>query len=96
MGRSERVRYALHVMLNTGAVTPIAWNSNRNWHGRACAKSVKKWVETFEASCAPGKCNAHLGTRKVLSAVLVDTFCGGAPEETYCGYRVIASYKAGA
>jgi hypothetical protein len=77
MGRDVRVRYLVHEVLDGNrVVTPIAWNSNKNWDGPANAKNLVRKIRGFEESTKPGGVNEHLGPTKVLSAQLVDTFTG--------------------
>ena len=50
--------------------SPCEWRPK--YQGRPTAENLARDVATFEASCLPGGCNAHLGPMTVLSAKITD------------------------
>ena len=72
MGRSRTPAYRLELAIDNGIATPSGWDVGGKYgKGKPTAENVTKYVKAFEASCAPGGCNEHLGRTTVLRAKLV-------------------------
>jgi hypothetical protein len=88
MGRSTTPPYRLELEIPGFYTTPSCWRVKAQYqipgYGKPTAANLQKHVEGFEASCAPGGCNQHLGTRKVRAARIVNQFTA----------EVVATYAA--
>ncbi len=76
MGRSRKVTYGVHYVVDRAMWTPGEWRAtskvNAPGYGRPTDENLKKHCMFVEASSLPGGCNDHLGVTKILSAYIVD------------------------
>lgn len=62
----QPTKYQVTVTVPGRHYSPASWNCKRN--GRPTEASLRKYVESFEASTRPGGVNAHLGIEVVARA----------------------------
>lgn len=82
MGRSTTPTHAVRMVVPGFAYSPAAWPTKH--HGRPTDATLAEYVTEFEASCAPGGCNAHLGPQRVTRASVIRQSTGA----------LVASYTA--
>lgn len=78
MGRSVTPKYVFEIetfLSRAGKVrhTSMIW---RKEYGRPTVANLDKWVTSYEESCKPGGCNAHLGVDPVVSAKIRLNYAG--------------------
>lgn len=88
MGRSVKVRFVVRMSQSPlpGATTsytePTAWPTK--YAGRPSDANLAAYIAKYEESTRPGGVNAHLGSRVVFKAEVVDQETG-AVRATYRG-----------
>ncbi len=67
MGRTSKPKYVWELHARGTVMTPAAWRVKTQYgakgHGAPTAANLEKAVKAYNASLAPGECNAHLGER---------------------------------
>ena len=67
MGRSLKVRYALHLVTPESHTTSMAWRTGTHYgapgYGRPTAANIKRYIGKYNKSLRPGEVNAHIGRR---------------------------------
>lgn len=75
MGRSTTPKYVWEIHARGTVMTPAAWRVKAQYgakgYGTPNAANLAKAVEAYNASLAPGECNAHLGERYKATYALV-------------------------
>lgn len=61
--------FAVQLRSRRFSYTLAAWDTKR--HGRPSDETLAEYVAGFEASCAPGGVNAHLGDPAIIGAYVV-------------------------